>query len=598
MRLKSIRMQLSGTIVAFTLLIMLVFSGIILRLFTREQRDALVQRTEFNLQLVTGMMDQNLERLQTLSGWSVGNASVTMFLRNPASSSMDSINIYTRVNEEWLSNRAGEYVNRLIITDGEDKLIQVGNAFLTAETPLVLYYMREALRGLAQDASLNFYIGTDTLSNRQDTQVLIFLRPIVLGDTGKTRGLSYMVISTDVITDQLKNYNLQKGDKLYLTLGDVTYEITDKEFIPIETVPAYAVAEADPLNSETLIFTILDGDTSRTVVSYPLSGLPNCYLSHNLAPSPFIWQRSSYYTIFISMLILVVLLGLCLGFYMHFLISRRVIRLRRRIATIAQGHFERDDTIEWENELGDIGRGINALSHDVAQLMETRLADEKAKRDLEYKMLQNQINPHFIYNTLNSIKWMATIQNATGIAEMTTAFSHLLKSVAKGNEELITLRDEFALLNDYCIIQQYRYGGSITLEIAEITDETFCECLIPRFTLQPLAENAIFHGIEPKGGLGNIWLHIFGEENGGLCVVMEDNGVGMTPETIHEIFAETEDESKAKFKQIGVRNVHRRIQYAFGEQYGIEIESQPGAFTRMKIHLPCRYQSPQEVAHD
>lgn len=97
---------------------------------------------------------------------------------------------------------------------------------------------------------------------------------------------------------------------------------------------------------------------------------------------------------------------------------------------------------------------------------------------------------------------MATIQGAPGIAEMTTSFARLLKSVSKGNRPLITLREEFALLNDYCTIQQYRYGGAITIEIAEISDERLCECLIPSFSLQPLAENAIFHGNRAEGRRG------------------------------------------------------------------------------------------------
>ena len=101
-------------------------------------------------------------------------------------------------------------------------------------------------------------------------------------------------------------------------------------------------------------------------------------------------------------------------------------------------------------------------------------------------MLQNQINPHFIYNTLNSIKWMATIQHAPGIAEMVTALSRLLKSVSKSNERLVPLYEEFALLNDYFTIQQYRYGGTITLDVSYIEDEKLNHsCLIPRFTLQP-----------------------------------------------------------------------------------------------------------------
>lgn len=120
-------------------------------------------------------------------------------------------------------------------------------------------------------------------------------------------------------------------------------------------------------------------------------------------------------------------IGILLMILMNRMITVPVSKLQTRMVRIAGGDFSRDPSVEWEHELGDIGRGINDLSENVSELMEKRLEDEKQKQDLEYKMLQSQINPHFLYNTLNSIKWMATIQGATGISEMTTSLSRLLK---------------------------------------------------------------------------------------------------------------------------------------------------------------------------
>lgn len=131
------------------------------------------------------------------------------------------------------------------------------------------------------------------------------------------------------------------------------------------------------------------------------------------------------------------------------MINHPVQELQVRMKHISEGNFERDSSIEWQHELGDIGRSINDLAEDVKTLMDQRIRDENEKREYEYKMLQSQINPHFLYNTLNSIKWMATIQNAPGIAEMTTALSRLLKNIAKGTEKAVLLSAELSLLDDY-----------------------------------------------------------------------------------------------------------------------------------------------------
>ena len=220
--------------------------------------------------------------------------------------------------------------------------------------------------------------------------------------------------------------------------------------------------------------------------------------------------------------------------------------------------------------------------------MTTRLEDEKQKKDLEYKVLQSQINPHFIYNTLNSIKWMATIQGASGISEMTTALAKLLKSISKGTSLLVPIREELSLLNDYFTIQSYRYGGTITLEV-RVEEGFLYDCQILKFTLQPLVENAIFHGIEPKG-TGSIRILVKQELSEGLppgiCISVTDNGIGMSREKADQILSTNEDSSADFFREIGVSNVQKRLQYEFGSAYGITIDSVEGEYTTMCIHIP------------
>lgn len=258
---------------------------------------------------------------------------------------------------------------------------------------------------------------------------------------------------------------------------------------------------------------------------------------------------------------------------------------------VADGGFERDPSIEWNHELGEIGRGINDLAENVYLLMNRRLEDEKQKKDLEYKMLQSQINPHFIYNTLNSIKWMATIQGSMGISEMTTALAKLLKSISKGTRLMVPIEEELSLLQDYFTIQSYRYGGTITMDV-QVDEDSLLQYQIIKFTLQPLVENAIFHGVEPKGA-GHILIHVFfetlTEESGpSIRIDVTDDGIGIPAEKAAQILLSNEDNSTEFFREIGVSNVHKRLQYEFGESYGITIESVEGEYTTMSIHMPCR----------
>ncbi|MBP3544164.1 MAG: histidine kinase, partial [Lachnospiraceae bacterium] len=228
--------------------------------------------------------------------------------------------------------------------------------------------------------------------------------------------------------------------------------------------------------------------------------------------------------------------------------------------------------------------------------MDKRIADEKQKKDLEYQILQSQINPHFLYNTLNSIKWMATIQNAAGIAEMTTALARLLKNISKGNRQIISMREELELLKDYVLIQNYRYGGMVNVSYS-IPDDGLLDYAIPKLTLQPIVENAIFHGIEAKGANGQITV-VFEHENesSDISIHITDNGVGMSEELIQKVLSGSEDEKKTDFfRKVGIHNVDLRLKHTFGEQYGISISSKKGEYTTMTIRLALRR---EEEFHD
>lgn len=180
---------------------------------------------------------------------------------------------------------------------------------------------------------------------------------------------------------------------------------------------------------------------------------------------------------------------------------------------------------------------------------------------------------------------MASAQHADGIAEMTTALAHLLKSISKGTSTIVSVEDEFRLLDDYFTIQKYRYGGAITMEY-EIEDQVLLKNQILRFTLQPIVENAIFHGIEPKGSSGHIAIRLYRRKEGMICIDITDDGVGMDEETIRSVLSGSTSDRSSFFKQIGIASVNTRIQYTFGTEYGLSITSTPGKFTCMSILLP------------
>ena len=279
-----------------------------------------------------------------------------------------------------------------------------------------------------------------------------------------------------------------------------------------------------------------------------------------------------------------ILIGVSLSFLFSIRLGAPIKRLTRRLSLIAQGDFSGDPSIETNDEVGAIGRQINQMSGQIDSLMKSRIQDEKEKKDLEIKMLQAQINPHFLYNTLDSIKWIATVQKNTGIVQVVTALSSLLKNMAKGFNEKVTLRQELDFLENYIVIEKIRYIELFDVE-TQVDDDALYQAKIIKLTLQPIVENSIFSGIEPSGRFGLIRIHAWQEETS-LCVSVEDNGIGIEPENIDKLLTDTSKITKSTMSGIGLPNVDRRLKLVYGEEYGLSIESEPGQYTRVTIRLP------------
>ncbi len=231
-----------------------------------------------------------------------------------------------------------------------------------------------------------------------------------------------------------------------------------------------------------------------------------------------------------------------------------------------------------------LGQGFDKMTEQIVDMTEqnNRIQVELQRADLMVR--QAQINPHFIYNTLNSIKWIADMQGARRIVSALDATIRLLRFSAKKDETLISIRDEL----DFCV-DYMNLIGLKNLDNTEVRYELGMEhpekYLVPRFILQPILENAIQHGFGERMAGNRIEIGIR-ESDGLLRITVRDNGKGMEQARIEAVLRQ--DEARAhSFNQIGIHNVDSRIKHIYGAQFGVSIKSEPGAFTEVTIALPA-----------
>ena len=236
------------------------------------------------------------------------------------------------------------------------------------------------------------------------------------------------------------------------------------------------------------------------------------------------------------------------------------------------------------DDVSGIVRSFDCLSEKIEELVKVVIEEKRREQQLKYEALQAQITPHFLFNTLNTIKWSAVMSGADNVGKMIAALGKLLEvSMSKGDEE-VTFKEEIQLIEAYVFIQNVRYNDRYALKIE--ADQRIDQLKVPKLILQPLVENAIIHGLKNIEDKGIIKIQAKTEE-GKLKISVIDNGEGIPEGKIQQILDNTGGEGrKQKFSGIGLSNVNERLKLRYGEKYGISISSQVGSGTIVDLMLP------------
>jgi sensor histidine kinase YesM len=232
-------------------------------------------------------------------------------------------------------------------------------------------------------------------------------------------------------------------------------------------------------------------------------------------------------------------------------------------------------------EVNIINKEYSLIISELKDTIDHLIWEQKERRKKEIHALQMQINPHFLYNTLNSIKCLLWTDKVHLIEPMVNALTNLLRQTISKDGEFVTIEKEIENTKNYVFIQNIRASDTITAHY--YVDDRVKNCKIPKLSLQPIVENGIFHGIEPnQGGIISINCMMF---HGSIQIEIMDNGVGMDKETIDKILLQKQP-SKSNFSSIGINNVNERIKLYFGEEYGLQIRSKLGVGTTVILKIP------------
>lgn len=296
------------------------------------------------------------------------------------------------------------------------------------------------------------------------------------------------------------------------------------------------------------------------------------------------FNKMMYRMLRIVIIILLVTLGA--GVVLVWLATSHIVR-PTQVLIESMKQLAKDDKyprvqITSNDEIGWIGMEYNKMAENIENMVEKVYKTELSEKQARLEYLQMQINPHFLYNVLDTISWMAIAEGKQDISEMTIALAELLRAIIK-NDHFITLKEEMVVVRDYLMIQGERFEDKIQVYY-DIEEEAY-EYLVPNFILQPLIENAITHGLEPKVGIGSLGIQIKLDQDR-MQITIEDDGVGMTEEEVNALRRRCSQNNQGN--AIGLINVYKRLILCYGEDSRLNIHSRKDRGTKISFSIPLK----------
>ena len=289
-------------------------------------------------------------------------------------------------------------------------------------------------------------------------------------------------------------------------------------------------------------------------------------------------------SVYVLTAIILVIVALLFSRFMARSITLPIQKLRDSMKKVQEGDFSVSDVVvDSKNEIGSLTKSFDVMTHRIHELMEQNVHEQEEKRRSELKALQSQINPHFLYNTLDSIIWMAEGKKNEEVVLMTASLARLLRQSISNEDEVVPIANEVEYARGYLTIQKMRYKDKLEFQID--VDSSILYIPLIKLVLQPIIENAIYHGLKYKESKGLLIVKGFMKDGNAVLQVIDD-GVGMDEETLAHIY----DKHKVNYHSngVGVYNVQKRLKLYYGEDYGITYTSELGKGTTATITIPGR----------
>ena len=577
------RMLLSNIVVA--LIPFLMFSIVSGSIFLDHAQKTAEEHSVQLIHQVSNSMDVYVETIEKMVNYIQLELQDTPFftMETEDAPGWESETDYIRSVLENVANSHREVAGIFIATK-EDLYVSTGMSRISRDPFQNERWYREASENPEEIQLISVVTGRNILTNRSYSidDVFSLAKAVQDPETGEVLGVILLDIRHDIIQSSINGVTIgekgfvfvmdQEDNIVYTPVNGIVYRVNPKWVKAMEPMSVQIQGGSYQIRSELSPYT-----GWRTVGVFSMDEVMSSV-------------NTIVYILFTCVIISLVLVVI-VSFKFSRTLTNPIFKLKRLMKQAESGDLTVRFNFEHNDEIGELGQSFNHMIARIDQLIQMVYVEQENKRTAEMKSLQEQIKPHFLYNTLDTISWMARDYDAEDIVRLVDALTNMFRIGLSHGKDIITVKEEITHVSNYLYIQKIRYKDKLNYVIH--VDESLYAIEVPKLILQPLVENAIYHGVKAKRGGGTITITGVPEgEN--LVFTVQDNGAGMPQEKVEELNRRMSERSVLdEQKSFGLFYIRERIQLCYGTGYGVHVESALGEGTRVTITLPL-YQKPKK----
>lgn len=576
------RMLLSNIVVA--LIPFLMFSIVSGSIFLDHAQKTAEEHSVQLIHQVSNSMDVYVETIEKMVNYIQLELQDTPFftMETEGASGWESETDYIRSVLENVANSHREVAGIFIATK-EDLYVSTGMSRISRDPFQNERWYREASENPEEIQLISVVTGRNIVTNRSYSidDVFSLAKAVQDPETGEVLGVILLDIRHDIIQSSINGVTIgekgfvfvmdQEDNIVYTPVNGIVYRVNPKWVKAMEPMSVQIQGGSYQIRSELSPYT-----GWRTVGVFSMDEVMSSV-------------NTIVYILFTCVIISLVLVVI-VSFKFSRTLTNPIFKLKRLMKQAESGDLTVRFNFQHNDEIGELGQSFNHMIARIDQLIQMVYVEQENKRTAEMKSLQEQIKPHFLYNTLDTISWMARDYDAEDIVRLVDALTNMFRIGLSHGKDIITVKEEITHVSNYLYIQKIRYKDKLNYVIH--VDESLYAIEVPKLILQPLVENAIYHGVKAKRG-GTITITGVPEgEN--LVFTVQDNGAGMPQEKVEELNRRMSERSVLdEQKSFGLFYIRERIQLCYGKGYGVHVESTLGEGTRVTITLPL-YQKPKK----